>query len=125
MHRVQGPIGPFPHDEDHPCSGIEGPGVTLGSGTEEVDMHAPFEIVWQLSPDSTPVVLRSMTDANEATIAFSEELARLREHAAPGELLMRTGEGKQRPFLREAPTQGSADGEQEPRDADRHGAGVG
>jgi hypothetical protein len=88
-------------------------------------MHAPFEIVRQLSPDSTPVVLRSMTDANEATIAFSEELARLREHAAPGELLMRTGEGKQRPFLREALTQGTADEGQQQRDADRHGAGVG
>jgi hypothetical protein len=67
-----------------------------------------FEIVWQISPDSTPVVLRSATDANEATIAFSEELARLRRHAAPGEVLVRSGEGNQRPFLREALPQGTA-----------------
>jgi hypothetical protein len=66
-----------------------------------------FEIVWQISPDSTPVVLRSATDANEATIAFSEELARLRGHAAPGEVLVRGGAGDPRPFLREALSQGA------------------
>jgi hypothetical protein len=53
-------------------------------------------------------VLRSATDADEATIAFSEELTRLRGHAAPGEILIRTGEGYQRPWLREALTHDAA-----------------
>ena len=64
-------------------------------------MHALFEIVWQISPDGAPVVLRSVWDANAATIAFSEELTRLRGHRAPGELLVRGGEGDQHLFLRE------------------------
>ena len=84
-------------------------------------MHAPFEIVWRISPDHAPVVLRSATDANAATIAFSEELIRLRGHAAPGEVLVRSA-GNQRPLLREALTRGTADGEQQ--DAERYGAGI-
>jgi hypothetical protein len=81
--------------------GIPGSGATLRKGTQEAGMPAPFEIVWQISPEAAPVVLRSVTDANAATIAFGEELRRLRGHAAPGELLVRRGEDTHPPRLRQ------------------------
>ncbi len=66
-----------------------------------------FEIVWQTSPAEEPTVLRSAADANEATMAYHEELVRLRRQEAPGELMMRKGiEGKgthaQPPLLRQS-----------------------
>jgi hypothetical protein len=66
----------------------------------------PFEIVWRTSPAEEPIVLRSAADANEATMAFHEELARLRRQDATGELMMRKGiDGKgihaQPPLLRQ------------------------
>jgi hypothetical protein len=73
----------------------------LRTGTQEAGMPAPFEIVWQISPEAAPVVLRSVPDANAATIAFGEELRRLRGHAAPGELLVRRGEDTHPPRLRQ------------------------
>ena len=54
-------------------------------------MRKWFEVVWHASPADAPVVLRSTVDANEATIAFIEELARLRRQEAPGDLLVRKG----------------------------------
>jgi hypothetical protein len=60
-----------------------------------------FEIVWQASSAETPIVLRSAADANEATIAFHEELARLRSQQATGELLMWKGDRVRPPFLRQ------------------------
>jgi hypothetical protein len=69
----------------------------------------PFEIVWRTSPAEESIVLRSAADANEATMAFHEELVRLRRQEAPGELMMRKGiEGKdthaQPPLLRQVLT---------------------
>jgi hypothetical protein len=80
---------------------LGGPGFTLRTSKQEVGMPSPFEIVWQISPDSRPVVLQSVTDANAATIAFGEELSRLQRQAAPGEVLVQTGAGDQRPLLRQ------------------------
>jgi hypothetical protein len=54
-------------------------------------MPKRFEVVWQASPPDTWVVLRSTVDANEATIAFIEELACLRRQEAPGDLLVQKG----------------------------------
>ena len=66
-----------------------------------------FEVVWQASPADTPVVLRSTIDANEATMAFYEELARLTRQEASGELLVRKGVDRkgippQPPLLRQS-----------------------
>jgi hypothetical protein len=96
----------------------------LDSSTQEARMPTPFEIVWQLSPDAKPVVLRAVSDANAATIAFGEELDRLRGHAAPGEVLVRSGAGDQPPRLREALHQASAGREQEPQEAEHQSAVV-
>jgi len=68
-------------------------------GTESVK-EPQFEIVWQASSGAAPVVLRSATDADETTLAFFEELARLRRLAAPGELLVRNGDRARGPLLR-------------------------
>jgi len=61
-----------------------------------------FEIVWHASPADTSVVLRSTVDANEATIAFIEELVRLRRQEASGELLV--GKGSDRKGTHAQPT---------------------
>ena len=61
-------------------------------------MPKRFEVVWHAAPADTWVVLRSTVDANEATMAFYEEFARLRRQEAPGELLVRKGiDGKGTP----------------------------
>jgi len=69
-------------------------------------MRKRFEVVWRAAPADTWVVLRSTVDANEATIAFIEELARLRRQEASGELLVRKridrkGTSAQPPLLRQ------------------------
>jgi hypothetical protein len=69
-----------------------------------------FEIVWCASPAAAQILLRSTTDANEATIAFLAELARLKRQAAPGELLVRTGDRTRPPLMRQPLTdQGERD----------------
>ena len=64
-------------------------------------MQARFEIVWQPSPAEAPIVLRSTVDADEATMAFHEELARLRTQEATGELFMRKGDRVRPPLFRQ------------------------
>lgn len=64
-------------------------------------MQPRFEIVWQASPAEAPTVLRSAADANEATIAFLEELARLEAQEATGELVVRNGDRALHPLLRQ------------------------
>ena len=64
-------------------------------------MQARFEIVWKPSPAEAPIVLRSAIDGNEATMAFHEELARLRTQEATGELFMRKGDRVHPPLLRQ------------------------
>ena len=64
-------------------------------------MQARFEIVWQPSSAEAPTVLRSAVDANEATLAFHEELARLRTQEATGALFMRKGDRAGRPLVRQ------------------------
>jgi hypothetical protein len=59
---------------------------------KEAVVQARFEIVWQPSPAEAPIVLRSAVDANAATMAFHEELVRLRSQEATGELFMRSGD---------------------------------
>ena len=54
-------------------------------------MPKRFEVVWQASPAERSVVLRSTVDANEATMAFHEELARLTIQEVPGEVFVRNG----------------------------------
>jgi len=54
-------------------------------------MPKRYEVVWQASPADRSVVLRSTVDANEATMAFWEELTRLGRQEASGELLVRKG----------------------------------
>ena len=68
-------------------------------------MQARFEIVWQPSPAEAPTVLRSAVDANEATLAFHEELARLRTQEATGELFMRKGDRARHPLVRQPITE--------------------
>jgi hypothetical protein len=78
--------------------------LTDGAGqlrAQESVMQSQFEIVWQASADEVPIVLRSATDANEATIAFREELARLRTQEATGELLVRNGDRSHPALLRQ------------------------
>jgi hypothetical protein len=64
-------------------------------------VQARFEIVWQPSPAEAPIVLRSAVDANEATMAFHEEFARLRSQEATGELSMRKGDRARHSLLRQ------------------------
>jgi hypothetical protein len=68
---------------------------------KESVVQARFEIVWQPSPSEAPIVLRSAVDANEATMAFHEELARLRSQEATGELFMRKGDSARHPLVRQ------------------------
>jgi hypothetical protein len=60
----------------------------------------PFEVVFDRRPADTRIVLRSATDANEATIAFHEALRRLTLKGATGELLVRNGDRADHPLLR-------------------------
>jgi hypothetical protein len=64
-------------------------------------VQARFEIVWQPSPAEAPIVLRSAVDADDATMAFHEELARLRIQEATGELVMRKGDRARLPLFRQ------------------------
>ena len=67
-------------------------------------MHHPahqFEVVLQSSSADEPIVLRTATDPNEATMAFHQELQRLRTQGATGEVLMRIDDQPQRPLLRQ------------------------
>ena len=65
-------------------------------------MQARFEIVWKPSPAEAPIVLRSAVDANDATMAFHEELVSLKRQQATGELFMRSGDGGAgRPLFRQ------------------------
>ena len=64
-------------------------------------MHKRFEVVWQPSPADTPAVLTSTADANAATMAFHEELARLTVQEAPGEVFVRNSTRAQPPLLRQ------------------------
>ena len=64
-------------------------------------MQARFEIVWKPSPAEAPIVLRSAVDANDATMAFHEELVSLKRQQATGELFMRSGDCAGRPLLRQ------------------------
>jgi hypothetical protein len=78
--------------------------LTVGPGQlreQESVMQTQFEIVWQATPAEAPIVLRLATDANEATMAFREELARLRTQEATGELIVRNGERTHPPLLRQ------------------------
>jgi hypothetical protein len=69
-----------------------------------------FEIVWRASPAAAQILLHSTTDANEATIAFLAEHARLKRQAASGELLVRTGDRTRPPLVRQPLTdQGDRD----------------
>ena len=60
-----------------------------------------FAIMVQASPADEPVVLRTAADPNEATMAFHEELRRLRTEGATGELLMRKHDQTHHPLLRQ------------------------
>jgi hypothetical protein len=60
------------------------------------------EIVWRTSPAEEPIVLRSAADANEATMAFHEELARLTVQEASGEVFVRNSTPAQPPLLRQS-----------------------
>jgi hypothetical protein len=67
-------------------------------------MHYPahrFEVVLQSSSADEPIVLRSATDPNTATMAFHEELQRLTTQGATGELSLRKHRGVQTPVLRQ------------------------
>jgi hypothetical protein len=64
-------------------------------------VQARFEIVWQPSPAEALIVLRSAVDADDATMAFHEELARLRIQEATGELVMRKGDRARLPLFRQ------------------------
>jgi hypothetical protein len=68
---------------------------------KESVVQTQFEIVWQPSPAEAPIVLRSAVDANEATMAFHEELARLRSQEATGELFIRKGDRARHPLMRQ------------------------
>ena len=84
------------------AAGRPAPGKALWQLLEKESVVQPmFEIVWQASLAEAPIVLRSAADANEATIAFLEELARLRAREATGELLVRNGDGAVHPRLRQ------------------------
>jgi len=61
-----------------------------------------FEIVWRTSPAEEPIVLRSAADANAATMAFHEELARLTVQEASGEVFVRNSTHAQPPLLRQS-----------------------
>jgi hypothetical protein len=66
-----------------------------------------FEIIFcQASSADAPVVLRTAADANEATMVFHEELARLRTQGATGEVVMRAQDNAHTPLLRQ-PLNGS------------------
>ena len=66
-----------------------------------VDPSQHFEVVWQPSRAEAPIVLRTAPDAIAATLAFREELARLRTQEAPGELLVRNGDRVRPPLVRQ------------------------
>jgi hypothetical protein len=59
-----------------------------------------IEIVWRPSQGEASIVLRSAADANAATTAFHQELARLRRQKATGELIMRWQEATGELFRR-------------------------
>ena len=60
-----------------------------------------FEVVLQASSADAPIVLRSATDPNTATMAFHEELQRLTTQGATGEVSLRKHPGAQTPVLRQ------------------------
>ena len=64
-------------------------------------MPTRFEIVWQAASADAPIGLQSAADANEATVAYHEELARLRTQQTTGELVMRKGDRVRPPLLRQ------------------------
>ena len=68
---------------------------------KELVVQARFEIVWQPSTAESPIVLRLAVDANDATMAFHEELVSLKRQQATGELFMRSGDCAGRPLLRQ------------------------
>jgi hypothetical protein len=68
---------------------------------KESVVQARFEIVWQPSPAEAPIVLRSAVDANEATMAFHEELVCLRSQEATGELFIRKGDRARHSLVRQ------------------------
>jgi hypothetical protein len=62
--------------------------------------HA-FEVVFQALPADEPMVLRSTTDANAATLAFHEALRHLTIKGATGELRLRSSDHALHPLLRQ------------------------
>jgi len=59
-----------------------------------------FDVVFEAPLANERIVLQSVTDANEATLAFHEELRRLRVLRATGELLVRNRDHADYPLLR-------------------------
>lgn len=73
-------------------------GPALGVSSDSRSLW--FEVVWQPSSADEPIVLRSVTDSNEATVAFHEELAGLMTQRRSGELLVRKHPAPRTPILR-------------------------
>lgn len=65
------------------------------------DPEQQFVIVHLTAPDADPIVLRSVGDADAATVAFADALQRLRAKRARGEVLVYT-EAMSRIVLRQA-----------------------
>ena len=67
-------------------------------------VHQPvhqFEVLLQASSAAEPLVLWSGSDSNEATMAFHEELRRLRTQGATGDVLVRSHDHGHRQLLRQ------------------------
>jgi len=101
MNRWQGPIGPVPGSCGERMVRTPGSLGSLAAAREGASVQTRFEIVWRASPAAAQILLRSTTDANEATISFLAEHARLKRQAAPGELLVRTGDRTRPPLMRQ------------------------
>ena len=55
-----------------------------------------FEIIFRPDTDEAPIPLKSVADANQATMVFHEQVQRLMREGTPGELVIVNHHGKQR-----------------------------
>jgi hypothetical protein len=54
-----------------------------------------FEIVFRPDSDEAPIPLESVGDANQATMAFHDQVQRLTREGTPGELVIMNRNGNQ------------------------------
>ena len=62
----------------------------MGSGRER-----SFEIVFHPDTDESPIPLESVSDADQATMAFHAQVQRLMREGTPGELMIMNRHGNQ------------------------------